>query len=86
MNCVCFCFEKKYFHCPQEEYSRESDTHSSSVLIHSRNGIRTAMNFVKTRIYTVSFVAALDDYSLYVFPVVFALFNVVYWLDTFNWI
>ncbi|XP_078375408.1 gamma-aminobutyric acid receptor subunit beta-1-like isoform X2 [Oculina patagonica] len=72
--------------CSNEEYSRESDTHSSSVLTHSRKGIRTAMNFVKTRIYTVSFVAALDDYSLYGFPVVFALFNVVYWLDTFNWI
>ncbi|XP_020605499.1 gamma-aminobutyric acid receptor subunit beta-4-like [Orbicella faveolata] len=68
------------------EDSPDSDTHSSSLLTHSRKRLRTAMFLIKTRIYTVSFVSALDDYSLYVFPAGFALFNVVYWLDTFKWI
>ncbi|KAJ7394674.1 hypothetical protein OS493_000495 [Desmophyllum pertusum] len=69
------------------EDNHESDAHSSSPFItHSTERLRSAMSFVKTRMYTVSFAAALDDYSLYVFPAGFALFNVVYWLDTLKWI
>lgn len=74
--------------CSQVEDSPDagSDTHSSSLLTHSRERLRTAMFLIKTRVYTVSFVSALDDYSLYMFPAGFAIFNVVYWLDTFKWI
>jgi len=82
---VLYCSIKLLFFT-QVEDSPDSDTHSSSLLTHSRKRLRTAMFLIKTRIYTVSFVSALDDYSLYVFPAGFALFNVVYWLDTFKWI
>ena len=72
--------------CSQVEDSPNtgSDTHSSSLLTHCRKRLRTAMFLIKARIYTVSFVSALDDYSLYMFPAGFAIFNVVYWLDAFK--
>lgn len=76
----------KLFSLTQVEDSPDSHKHSSSLLTHSRKRLRTAMFLIKSRIYTVSFVSALDNYSLYIFPAGFALFNVVYWLDTFNWI
>ena len=66
--------------------SPDSHKYSSSLLTHSRKRLRTAMFLIKSRIYTVSFVSALDNYSFYIFPAGFALFNVFYWLDTFKWI
>ena len=65
----------------QEKEDLESNSFSVYPIVH----LKAVIAYLKSRVYTTSFISSLDDYSVCLFPAGFAIFNFAYWLNTFKW-
>jgi len=73
---------KKMRKLKQEVSSSEEDDNASGTFSrYPSERFKKAILYIKSRVYTLSFVSALDDYSIYLFPAGFVIFNLVYWLN-----
>ncbi|KAM7447463.1 hypothetical protein ABFA07_004463 [Porites harrisoni] len=70
---------------PHKEAEEEKeDLESNSFSVYPIDQLKAVIAYLKSRVYTTSFISSLDDYSVYLFPAGFTIFNFAYWLNTFK--